>query len=148
MTHKSSECYDAVFDHIENHIFKMKAAEFMTDWESGLRKSLNEKFPLATLRGCWFHYKRAIKSKCAKLNLNRIIKMDNDAAKIVNKLTNLPLLPKVQIPKAYGHIKRQAKKFGLDQTFKELFVYFESFWQTKVCNQNLHKGNRVFTFLW
>lgn len=132
MTKKSIECYDAVFDCIRNELFKLQPTEFITDFEAGMRQSIRKNFPEATLRGCWFHYKRAVRQKCSKLGIDSFFKSNRNALKIKRKLLNLPLLPAQHIPNAYSHIKSFAQRKKISKKLKALFGYFERFWLVQV----------------
>lgn len=132
MTKKSTECYDAVFKYIEDNIMKLQPTEFMADYEASMRKSLNNQFPNAIIRGCWFHFKRALWAKCAKLGLLTFLKNNTDAKKAVTKLQNLPLLRTDQIQKGYKHVKSRAEACGVADNLKPLFDYFQKYWLRKV----------------
>lgn len=113
----------------------MQPTEIMTDFEAGMRKAIRSVFPEAVLRGCYFHFKKAVRTKCDKLMLRSLIKSNEHAASIVAKLQNLPLTPPNQTKKAYNLIKKQAKKVGLHKEMAQLFTYFERFWVVKVLTQ-------------
>lgn len=131
MSSKSTKCYNAVFDYIST-IFDLQPAEIITDFEAGMRKSINQQFPFTILRGCWFHYKRAVKKQCSKFGLNSLMSSNKIAATILEKLLNLPLLPKHLFVQGYSAIKRQAARHHISKEFNRLFRYFEAYWQVEV----------------
>lgn len=132
MSNKTTECYKAVFEYISQHIFDMQPTEIITDFEGGLRKAIRLVFQSVILRGCYFHYKKAIRLKCEKSNLKKLFAENQHAANIRLKLMNLPLTPMHQTKTAYDLIVKQAKKFGVDKALKPLFTYFNRFWVVKV----------------
>lgn len=67
MSNRLTECYSAVFNFIETNVFKLEPTEFITDFEPSMRKAINTVYPGIALRGCWFHYCRAIKKMAIKL---------------------------------------------------------------------------------
>lgn len=64
MSRKSTDSYTAAFNYINDNIFELNAASFMTDYECGMRTALALS---AELRDCWFHYCQAIRRKCSKI---------------------------------------------------------------------------------
>lgn len=134
MSSKSTKCYDAVFNYIQTKLFDLQPASFITDFEAGMRKSLNKNFPSAILRGCWFHFKRAVKGKCNELGMNHLFKTNEKAAIFQGQLLNLPLLPSQSIVQGFVSIKRQVARCKLTKNFGKLFNYFETYWLNQVYN--------------
>lgn len=92
----------------EAKIFKMKPAEFIADFEGGVRKAVNTFYPDAVLHGCWYHYKVAIRMKFMKLSLFDLITHDSNANILYGMVQNLPLLPPEKILEGYAIIKNRA----------------------------------------
>lgn len=128
MTHKTSQCYNAVFKFVEEKVMELKPKSFMTDWEEGLRKSLRECWPNATIRGCWWHYKRAINKKCMNAGLRGVLNKSYEARKVKKMLGNIPLLPKELIVEGYKGVKNYARKKNLTKSFRKVFTYYEQYW--------------------
>lgn len=110
MTRKTSICYTALFNFIENNVFKLEPMEIMTDFEEGMRKSIKIVYPNAVLRGCWFHYIRAIQRKCMKLGMFKLLQRNSHAKLIKKQITNLPLLPTDKIEEGYCEIVGKEKE--------------------------------------
>lgn len=53
MTRKTSECYKAVFNLIEEKILKLQPNVIMTDYEDGMRLAIRSHWSNVNLRGCW-----------------------------------------------------------------------------------------------
>lgn len=128
MSNKSAEIYQAVYEFIEQYVFEMKPDEFMTDFEAGMRKAINKCYPKAILRGCWFHFKAALRRRFMSLHMYRLITDDMNARKIHRMLSNLPLLPPQSIEKGYQIIKEDAQSKKLMGVFNTIFIYFERYW--------------------
>lgn len=135
MTNKTCNAYCAIFNYIEANIFKMQPAEFITDFESSMRKAINLCYPNIILRGCWYHYCCALRRKFLKLGLHSLLKNDENARSLKQQLMSLPLLPIGNFDNGYQHIKRSANDHGLSNWFKDVFIYFEGFWITEVIFQ-------------
>lgn len=128
MSSKSTEAYEAVFKFIENNVFKMNPSEFMTDFEAGMRKAINKCYPNAILRGCWYHFKAALRRRFISLHMFRLITDDSSARQIYRMLSNLPLLPPLAIAMGYAIIKEEARSAKLTKVFRKIFIYFERYW--------------------
>lgn len=128
MTRKTPECYLAVFDYIEQNVFKMKPMEMMTDFEDGLRLAIRKFWPKVVIRGCWFHMSRAVHRRYLKLGLNKIRNNKKNAKMIRRMLMSIPLLPADRIGDGFHAIKSFAKKKRLFKRLEKLFDYFERYW--------------------
>lgn len=130
MTRKTTECYIAVFEFIERNLFKLKPAEFMTDFEDGMRKAIKKRWPKAKIRGCWFHLCRAIERRYRKLGLHKLKR--TNGKKIKKMLMNIPLLPENMIMEGFFSIIAFAKRKRLFKHFARLFSYFSRYWLNQV----------------
>lgn len=128
MTRKTAESYKALFEYIEKEIFKLKPVEFMTDYEDGMRLAIKKHWPTVTIRGCWFHYSKAILKRCRKLGLAKLLKENDNAKAIKKQLAALPLLPANQIEEGFTVIKKLATKKKLSKRFERLFSYVGRYW--------------------
>lgn len=128
MSGKSAELYKEVFDFIEKKLFQLKPAMFMTDFEAGLRKAINEFYPMAILHGCWYHFCAAVRRKCMSFNMYRLISKVPNAKIIYRMILSLPLLPPESILNGYNIVKQVATEKKLSKEFKKIFEYFEQYW--------------------
>lgn len=128
MTNKDTESYENVFKYIEDKVFKLRPAQFMADFESGLRKAISNCFPDTPLYGCWYHYCAAIRRRLMTLHMYRVITDDPAGLVIYRMLLSLPLLPRERILDGFNFVKNEALTNGLSKTFKAFFKYFEGFW--------------------
>lgn len=134
-TRRTTECYSDVFRFIESNIFKLEANEFMTDFEGGLRKSIEEQYPRANLRGCWFHFCEAVRRNAKRFGLSALFKDDIEAKLIFKSLLCIPLLPENLIIDGYNQIKKRAFENNLVRPLQKLFNYFESYWLNTQVNE-------------
>lgn len=132
MSKKTIEAYTAVFRYIEQTTFNLLPNKMITDFETALRRSINECFPQTELNGCWFHYTRAIKKKFLLLGLHPLLKSNPEAKLIYSSILSLPLLPAEHFHEGYTNIKENAKKFDFYQQLEQFFAYYESYWITQV----------------
>lgn len=132
MTRKTSEAYTAVFEFIEGRLFKFEPDEFMCDFEEGMRLGIRNYWPEVRVRGCWFHYKRAVHKKCTALGMTKFLKHNKTARTVKNMLTNLPLLPSEDVIDGYQIVKRFAERKRMSQRFAGVFRYFEGYWVQQV----------------
>lgn len=132
MTSKSAECYNAVFDFIEQNAFNLEPCTIITDFEGGLSVAINQTYPQATLSRCWFHYSCAISRRLKREGLNPIIKINPDARLIKNALLSLPLLPAANFIDGYDFIKKTSRERKLSMEFGSFFEYFDSYWLQEV----------------
>lgn len=146
MTRKTSQAYLAVFKLIENKLLKLEPAEFMTDFEDGMRLAIRNNWPNTTIRGCWFHFKRAINRKCVSFGLKWYLQRNNEANMIVSMLGNLPLLPAHRIQEAYNGIKNLSKQKSVNVQLNDVFKYFECYWIKQVRCVYYHPL-RIITYL-
>lgn len=110
----------------------LQPAEFMADFEAGLRKAINDYYPDALLRGCWYHYCAAIRRRLMTLQMYRIITEDEEGATIYRMMLCLPLLPPQYIYDGFKVVKSVARDNHLHKEFKKFFDYFEDFWMNMV----------------
>lgn len=132
MTKKTYRCYLSVFDYIETNIFEMKPAEFITDFEGGMRKAINECYPNAALRGCWYHFCCAVSRNINKHGLKMMMRTNSNARMIKSEILSLPLLPQKYFNIGYNHIKNQVTEFGLQAEFESFFEDYFEYWLHEV----------------
>lgn len=106
MTKKSADCYAAVFNYIKNHVFDLKPAMIMTDWEAGMRCAIRTCFPNSILKGCWYHYCAALRKKLLRFGLHRELKENALARLIKQMMMSLPLLPQEMFEEGYTHTSK------------------------------------------
>lgn len=131
MMRKDTKSYENVFKYIEDNVFKFRAAQFMADFEKGLRKAISNYFTGTPLYGCWYHYCASVRRRLMTLHMHRVITDDPAASVIYRMLLSLPLLSRERIQDGFAFIEKEARR-----TFKEFFKYFNEFWINLVCKEN------------
>lgn len=129
MSHKNTECYEALFRFIEERIAPLNPKSIMTDYEGSMRKAIRSVYPAAKLNGCWFHFCQAVRRKARSFKeklIEKIIK--KKAMPIYMRLLCLPLLPKDKIMDGFKALTAQAMKDGSFKLMESLFEYFQNFW--------------------
>lgn len=132
MSGKTADLYKKVFDFIEKNLIRLNPAQFMTDFEAGMRKTINEFYPNAVLYGCWYHFCAAVRRKFLSLDMYELITKVPAAKSIYRMIISLPLLPEESILNGYNIVKQEAIEKNLDKQFKEIFEYFEQYWLHQV----------------
>lgn len=132
MSNRKTECYEDVFRFIEEKVFKLEPAEFITDFELAMRKAISKCFKGTTLRGCWFHYCTALRKNALRLGMDSLFKKSSTARLIYHQLMSLPLLPPDEILRGHDYVIKKAKSEGLYEQFRALFKYFSSQWLVEV----------------
>ena len=133
MSHKTSFLYDKVFDSI-NKISNDLSIEInldkktcITDFELSLRKVLREKYGGIKLRGCFFHYVKALWSKAKKLGL--CTKKNLPRTKlIIFTLKILTLQSWDYQKKNLDEIKKYINGFEDNKAFQKFITYYEKNW--------------------
>lgn len=110
----------------------MKPVQFITDFESGMRKALSLSYPHVIIKGCWYHFCCAISRNMVSLGLNTLLRSNPEAKLIKYEILSLPLLSKEQFYEGYNYIKTEVKKIGLESSFEPFFEYFK-YWLNEVC---------------
>lgn len=141
MTRKTEKAYAAVFKLIEEKLFKLEPKEFMCDFEEGMRCAIRKHWRNVRIRGCWYHYKRAINRKCTSLGMLKLFKRNRYARMTKNMLTNLPLLPDHQIIEGFQSIKKFTRTKRISEHFNAVFGYFERYWVAQVRITQISKLN-------
>lgn len=132
MSNRKAECYEDVFRFIEEKVFKLEPAEFITDFEHAMRKAIGKCFKGTTLRGCWYHYCTALRKNALRLGMHPLLKKNSIARLIYHQLMSLPLLPPDEILSGHAYIIEKAKSEGLYEQFSAFFNYFSSQWLVEV----------------
>lgn len=132
MSNKTTECYAAVFQFIEQEIFKLEPTEFMSDFEAGLRKAIANVYPNAKIRGCWFHYCKALRQKGHSLVVQTTRSQNAIAKMIMKEFMSLPLLPPGKFVEGFSQILTSIQENGLSKEFKKFVKYFNNFWMKQV----------------
>lgn len=131
MTKRTRVAYSALFNYIQREVCPLNVASFMSDFEVALRQALEHAFPGKPTRGCWFHFKKAIRNKMSQTPVfSALLKVNGEARRAYFKLQSLALLPAHLISGAYAEIRSSVEHWPAFREF--LREYFEPFWIRRV----------------
>lgn len=126
-TRKSESSYKSIFKYIEKNVYHLDPIEIITDFETGLRNALNAVYPNTVLRGCWFHYCKAIRQKNNELGLRTLIRNNPNARFVEKSIMSLPLLPSKDILIGFEYIKNSVHG-ELSKHLEPFLSYFKNYW--------------------
>ena len=133
MSHKSEFLYNKIFENLVNigkdlNIdLKMEKKTCMTDFDKGLRNSLRKVFEGINLRGCFFHYVKALWSKAKKLGLCAYNKIKVTKI-IIFGLKVLTLQSKSCQDNMISEINKFIDEIEDNQMFRKYMAYYEKNW--------------------
>ncbi|XP_076071644.1 uncharacterized protein LOC143043030 [Mytilus galloprovincialis] len=94
---RDAECYIRLFNLLKNianqHNLNFHPNKVSLDFECASRNAVSHVFPNAELKGCLFHYAKAIWKKTQEYGLQTQYKDVPDVNKLVRRAAALPLLP-------------------------------------------------------
>ncbi|CAI6353208.1 unnamed protein product [Macrosiphum euphorbiae] len=134
MESKKKCSYQAVLSYIKTQLLPhFNPRKILTDFETGLSKTLQDNFPFARRIGCWFHHNQAVWKKMKSLGYLNLVNENRHALKTLRRIMVLPLLPGDKIDQGLRSVKRYARRNDINMNL--LFDYYERFWIAKVgCN--------------
>lgn len=102
MSRRDEESYTILFNLIKSQVPGWQPLKFSIDFEKAAMKAIKATFPLATLKGCHTHFKKAIWNKGRDLKLTT--SADIFKFREVALTTVLPLLPETEIRNGWLYI--------------------------------------------
>lgn len=97
LPNKKKSTYKILFQLLKTTIPKMQVNVFTSDFEEAAVRSVTATFPNAQIKGCYFHFKKAIKKKSRDLGLDK----NSIHRKHVALCTVLPHLPLEDLDEAW-----------------------------------------------
>lgn len=104
MNRKSTASYTAILEFLRDEIPELqRATTFIVDYEAAVRQAIGVTLPEADIRGCWFHFCRALykKLRCLQRNVRNVDKV----AAVVKMSMALALLPQNRINEGILYIR-------------------------------------------
>lgn len=134
MSKKTQAAYEAVFEYIDEHIFKLsECASFTTDYEIAMRNGCRSICPRAKLYACHFHFCQACKKRGTQTDgFVKLIRSNKQAESIYYRLMCLPLLPADYINDAFESIVTEANAIKPNIPMKKFLAYYRKQWIQKV----------------
>lgn len=141
-TNKSTETYDAVLDEVFSAFdLDYNPDYIMLDFESALWAALINRFPNAMIRGCYFHFLRALFKKIKHCGLQSEYNNNPCYSTQLKYLIALAFVPIQDVEFVYSQIISQGiftnDSHPLASNLKNFINYFERTW--------VGKANRVLT---
>ncbi|XP_065939470.1 uncharacterized protein [Magallana gigas] len=121
---------------------------FTADFERVIWKGIREVFPGAQIRGCVFHWSKAVYSKVQEHGLQVAYRERDDINKCIRKLMALPLIPEEHIKPSFEKISASVQ----DGPLKDVINYVQPTWITSrtwpisswcTFNQSIRTNNEV-----
>lgn len=134
MTKKTQAAYTHLFKYIDENVFSLRCASFMTDFEQAMRNSIAAVWPGAEYLTCWFHLCQACERQVSKNSaLLKLLRTNKDARVIYKKILALALLPAEEIIDAFENLAAIAmSKFS--NAFGPFLTYYRNQWLHKASN--------------
>ncbi|KAF6215930.1 hypothetical protein GE061_000267 [Apolygus lucorum] len=131
MEGKDKTSYEELFQELLD-TYDLRPVKIMTDFESGLRSALRNKFPHAVLKGCWFHYAQAIIRKVRSSGFSNLLSENVGFKKCTQIMIALPLLPIEDIGAGLNYAKTYLEENGHEEPARILIPYIQKEWIQKV----------------
>ncbi|XP_046686325.1 uncharacterized protein LOC124371996, partial [Homalodisca vitripennis] len=132
MTRKTQDSYQGVFVFLKQLIPDWNPQVILTDFELAMSNAAQLVWPNARVVGCFFHFAQAIYRMHRQLRLQHIVDTNVQAAKTLQMLMSLALLPAERIALGLRVITHYAVLHGLAARFRILLRYMENFWMRMV----------------
>ena len=128
---KRRETYYEVFDTLRRKMAEtnlvLNPTKLMLDFESGLLPALRTQFPNATIKGCYFHYTKAIWSHVQDLGLVTDYNDNKAVKKTIRMLMSLAFLPRPLVRPNFFIIEGSNTVLNSDK-LQTLCNYFKETW--------------------
>ncbi|CAC82100.3 putative recombinase [Bracoviriform inaniti] len=109
-TNQGTDLYKGIWNFLLERVPRLKEnLKFvMMDFERALIKSTKETMPSVVIRGCWFHFTKAISTYWQDLGLKNV--PSSSVQDILSLSWVLPLLPKKHFPTAIAFYEKKAEE--------------------------------------
>lgn len=123
MSRRDTQSYVILFNLIKSVLPGWNPQKFKVDYERAVINAVTEIFPGIEVKGCFYHYNRAIWTKSRNLGIDR--SQDKIIIRMVALSAVLPLLPLEEIMNGWQYIIRNAKD---DPETVKFIQYMERQW--------------------
>lgn len=138
---KKQITYLTLFNLIKSQLSDFEPLTFHCDFELAAINAISTVFPAIELKGCFYHWKRAVWRKAKKVSCDK----NKGQKRIIGLTAALPLLPARDLMQGWEYVKQQSHDLKM-QKFTE---YVERFWLRNDFQQILsvfgerHRTNNV-----
>lgn len=119
MQSKSIASYQSVFRLFLGQVEYAEIESVMADYENGLRAAVRLEIPGAELKGCHFHFSKAILKKARKIGLWQTNPRE------VKMVMSLPLLPANELQRGIDFIENLMTR---NRASMQFISYFKNYW--------------------
>lgn len=102
MSHRNTEAYVILFSIIKSQLPNWNPIIFKVDYEKAAMRAIATVFPSIAVKGCYYHYNKAIFKKGRELHITNT--QDPKKKRMVSLSTVLPLLPQEEIMNGWAYI--------------------------------------------
>lgn len=104
MTNKTMQSYLILFQMIKSQLPDWNPTKFKLDYEKAAMNAIIKVFPTVIIKGCYYHYNKAIFKKGKSLNMTSRTSQDLKEVRIIELSAILPLLPENEIINGWVYI--------------------------------------------
>lgn len=120
LPNKSQATYNILFNLIKSALINFKPKKYHSDFERGAMNAIQEVYPEIEIRGCYYHWHKALWHQRKSLKLK-----SKGQTRIIGLTAALPLLPAEAMLDGYEYIKKE----GCELNMKTFFKYIDKFWK-------------------
>ena len=94
----------------------------------GVWGAIRQVFDGASLRGCAFHWSKAVQAKAKELKVPAAVRADEKQVKILQRCQHLQFLPASHIPEAFRALEESSRRYGVDDPLPKFIGYIRRQW--------------------
>ena len=130
----NKKCYGLLFEELKKIIEETSHLEkVMVDFEKGVHRQIEESFPNASVSGCLFHYKQAVRRQLGAKGCMALYNADRNFQTLVSMLYSLPFVPSHEVVHVFETVVQPFfedcaddwTEEGYDEETGDFFKYFE-----------------------
>ena len=126
MSGKRKHDYVAVFKHLKSVLpHQPFVQEIVLDFEKAVWRVSSKVFPMATVKGCAFHWSQSVWRKMQEIGLQTLYTSDSGINKFCRKILGLPLLPSDVICEIFTVLRASAAG---NSKIVDLLEYVQATW--------------------
>lgn len=107
MDSKTTLAYVKVFQLLKQYLPQTTIVKSMTDYEQAIMNAVTKVFPECVLKGCYFHFNKAVSNYAEKEGLYKLANENNTIRCGINYAARLALLPAELIPAGVNVVEKK-----------------------------------------
>ena len=144
-TDRTQATYKKLLDIVDEKILSLTGqrwvpSSYQTDFELPMIRALEAKWPQLDMKGCFFHFAKAVFSKAHELGLKELLgEVTHPIRHLVRGSASLPFLPANEVPSTFDHLT-QLIESDLEYTAaaKRFIKYMRATWVGFYSNRQRH----------